>query len=422
VEMLLWVVLALFALFLLFATAEAASQLLSSSKVQLVLDGLREKAAVARALLPEESGALRSLLSYSRMLATAALAAALTVLTMQNAVVGIGIGVAALLLALVLPTLLAVGNPRAALRMLLPLVLPANIVLLPLTLPHRIFFRRYKNKIRHLNGNNEDEKEEAQQIKAYLEAAEEEGLFEPGEAEMVRLVVEFSDTVVREVMTPRVDMICVDRKATLHDFRFLAAEHKLSRFPVIDGIIDNVIGVAHIKSLLTVPSENHKTMTVVEIMTQPTFVPESKLVSSLLRDFQREKQQMAIIVDEYGGTAGLVTLEDIVEELVGEIEDEHEVEEESEIVEQTDGSLVVLGHVDVDEVEKLLGVPLDDEAYETVSGLVLSHLKRIPVPGEKFTARGVEFEIIEADEKSIIKLRLSKTAAVGGKEEPAEDA
>ena len=416
-ETLLWSALALFVVLMLFATAEAASQLLSTPKVQLALDTKRQRSAVSRRLLPAESGALRSTLSYGRMLSVAALAAMIAIIAIRDLGIGLALGSVALLVAFFFPTLLAVANPKLTLSLLLPIVMLANVILLPLTLPRRRLFRRYKKSIRR-RADAENEEEEAQQIEAYLDAAEQDGLFEPSEAEMVRLVVDFTDTTVREVMTPRVDMVCIDKRATLQAFRELAAEHKLSRFPVIDDIIDNLVGIAHIKSLLGLPTDELGERTVVEIMTEPMFVPESKRVSALLRDFQRAKQQMSIVVDEYGGIAGLVTLEDIVEELVGEIEDEHELEEESEIVEQPDGSLVVMGHVDVDEVEKLLGVPLDDEAFETVSGLALDFLKRIPVPGEKFTTRGVDFEVLEADEKSIVKMRLARTSG----KEPDQDA
>jgi len=409
VDILIWLIIGLFVLFLLFATAEAASQLLNTPRLQLILDTYRQRSAIAAKLLPQESGALRSSLSYGRMICVAAVAVAVTILFCRQAVLGAAFGLGALVLGFYLPTLLAAISPRLVLAMLLLLVRFGYILLLPLTWPRRALFKRYKSKLRLRNGEAENEEEEAQQIEAYLDAAQEDGLFEPSEAKMVRMVVEFGDTIVREVMTPRVDMICIDRRATIRDLIKLAAEHKFSRFPVIDEIIDNVVGIAHIKSLLELSEKQYDTMTVSEIISAPSFVPETKRVSSLLRDFQRDKQQMAIVVDEYGGTAGLITLEDILEELVGEIEDEHEPEEEvAEIVEEPDGSLTVLGYVDVDEVEEILGVSLDDEAYETVSGLALNHLKHIPVPGEKFTSRGVEFEILEADEKSILKLRIAR--------------
>jgi len=398
---------ATFALFLLFATAEAASQLLSKIKVQRILEAKRRVSALNRGLLPERAGRLRSSLTYGRMLCVAAMAFALWTLIGQPLPVFLAAAAAAVLGSIYLPTLLAAQNPQRALGLLLPVVRFGNIVLLPLVWPRNVLFERFRSKRRQRGG--EPEEEEAGQIEAYLDAAKEEGLFEPDQAEMVRQLVDFGDTVVREVMTPRVDMVCVERGATLEKLTRLAAEQKFSRFPVIDVKIDNVVGIAHIKDLLGSVGGDSGKKSAADIMAPPFFVPETKRVSSLLRDFQSNKLQMAIVVDEYGGTAGLITLEDILEEIVGEIEDEHETEEEDEILSDSDGSLVVAGSVDVDEVEELLGARLDDEAYETVSGLALSHLKRIPLVGEKFVTGGVEFEILDADEKSILRLRLRKT-------------
>ena len=402
---------ATFALFLLFATAEAASQLLSKITVQRILEAKRRVSALNRVLLPERAGRLRAALTYGRMLCVAAMAFALWTLIGQPLPVFIAAAAAVVLGSIYLPTLLASRNPQRALDLLLPVVRFGNIVLLPLVWPRNVLFERFRARRRQRGGGggDEPEEEEAGQIEAYLDAAKEDGLFEPDQAEMVRQLADFGDTVVREVMTPRVDMVCVERGATLEELTRLAAEHKFSRFPVIDVKIDNVVGIAHIKALLGSVGGESGEKSAADIMAPPFFVPETKRVSSLLRDFQSNKLQMAIVVDEYGGTAGLITLEDILEEIVGEIEDEHETEEEDEILSDSDGSLVVAGSVDVNEVEELLGARLDDEAYETVSGLALSHLKRIPRVGEKFVTGGVEFEILDADEKSILRLRLRKT-------------
>jgi CBS domain containing-hemolysin-like protein len=273
-----------------------------------------------------------------------------------------------------------------------------------------MFFNSYRARARR-SSNGEEDHEGTQELEAYIDEAEEEGLFEPDEAEMVRQVVEFSDTVVREIMTPRVNMECIEIGMSLREFTTRAAQEKFSRYPVIEGKIDNVVGIAHIKSLLAFGADTLDEKGVAELMTPPHFVPESKKVSSLLRDLQANKVQMAIVVDEYGGTAGLITLEDILEEIVGEIEDEHDdTEEELEIRRNQDGSLNVSGTVDVSEVEKFLDVELDDKSYETVSGLALSHLKHIPKVGEKFVTKGgVEVEIIDADERNVFEVRLSKT-------------
>lgn len=404
----LWLVLLILLIFLVNATAEAASQLLKRFKLQMLLDSYRQRSGIARLLLPQDSAAMLAILSCGRSFSIAALVLAIIALTAQPLEVWLGTTIAATLVALYLPSLLAMANPAGVLNLLLPVTMIINIVLLPLTWPLRILLRRTREKMR-LRGADLEEEEEAQHIAAYLDTGQEEGLLEPGEAELVRQVVEFGETVVKEVMTPRVDMVCIDRSDTLQAFLQLAAEHKFSRFPVVEGMIDNVVGIAHIKSVLGYTTDQLNSSVVAEVMSPPAFVPESKYVHALLRDFQQNNQQMAIVVDEYGGTAGLITLEDILEEIVGEIEDEHYTDdEENDISEESDGSIIVAGYVDVDEVEELLGAQLDDEAFETVSGMALSHLKHFPKVGETFTTRGVEVEVLEADEKSILKLRMKK--------------
>lgn len=413
-DSLLWLIAGLFAALFLYSSAEAASQLLSALKLQLMLDSLRDRSSLAKKLLPRKSGALRSVLSYGRLLCLAGMAIALGILASgEQYWLAIPICIVAIVGAIYLPTILAAGNPQRIIKILLPLIQLGNLVLLPLTWPQRALFDRHKGKKRKKGGAKGNE-EEAHEIEAYLDAAREEGLFKPDEEELVRQVAEFGDTVVREVMSPRVDMVCVENKSNLEQFAQLASQHKFSRLPVIEGIIDKVVGIAHIKALLDYPVSELDKIRVSEIMSPPYFVPESKRVSSLLRDIQARKQHMAIVVDEYGGTAGLITLEDIIEEIVGEIEDEHDEDlQEADIVKQTDGSLVVAGSVDVDEVEELLKIELDDEKYETVSGLALNYLKRIPKAGEAFETRGILVEILEADEKSIIKLRISKSDTQG---------
>jgi putative hemolysin len=408
VEFFFWLTIGCFVICLIFATAETASHLLSAIKVQRMLDGMRDRSRLGKRLLPKRAGALRATLAHGRLLCLAGAAMGVAYLFTQiDLLPAAAIGLAGLASILYLPMIIALADPNLVLRTLLPVARLFNIVLLPLTWPQRFLFARYKS--RKLAREEDEDEEDEQDIEAYLEAAREEGLFKPDEEELVRQVAEFGDTVVREVMTPRVDMICVSKEATLDEFIRLAAEHKFSRLPVIDTIVDNVVGIAHVKALLAIPINEMEGRLVGEIISPPFFVPESKRVSSLLRDFQATKQHMAIVVDEYGGTAGLVTLEDILEELVGEIEDEHDEDEaEKEIVREADGSLVVVGSVDVDEVGELLGVDLDDERYETVSGLALNYLKRIPKAGETFETRGIRVEILEADEKTILKLRLRK--------------
>lgn len=405
----LWTVIILFAVYIVLAIAEAAIQVLAKHKAQLLLESLREKSSSNRIMLPESVSSLRSLLSLGKQLALISFAIFIATLSQRPLQEWLPYAIAGGILAFYLPMLVATRNPKGTLKILLPITRYFNIFLLLAAFPRDYFFNRYRAKARK-QATSEENVEDAQQLEAYIDEAEEEGLFEPDEAEMVRQVVDFSDTVVKEVMTPRINMQCIDKTTSISEFAAIAADLKFSRYPVIEGKIDEVIGIIHIKSILDFSEEEKTRSTIEEIVNPPLYVPESKKVSSLLRDFQANKQQMAIVVDEYGGTAGIITLEDILEEIVGEIEDEHEVEEDQEIIENPDGSLSVSGNVDVTEIEKILDVELDDKSYETVSGLALSHLKHIPKPGEEFvTAGGIKVEIIDANERSIDKVKISKT-------------
>ena len=403
-----WTLVSFILSFIIFAIAESASNLLNKHKLQVVLDSKREKSSLNRLLLPETVGILRSNLQFGKLFFL--LCAMTTYLLIAKVVLleAIIYGAAAVIISLYIPIFLTFQSPRRMISILLPVIKFLNIIVIPLDMPRNMIFSYVRARARKLSNGAEDHDE--QQLEAYLGEGEEEGLFEPGEAEMVRQVVEFGETVVKEVMTPRVGIEFVEKSMNLSDFSKFASEIKFSRYPVIDGKIDNVVGTVHIKDLLGLAPDSLETTMVKDISSEPYFVPESKRVNSLLRDFQDNKQQMAVVVDEYGGTAGIITLEDILEELVGEIEDEHDKEDNSDVIlESNDGSLIVAGSVDVTEIEKIMDVELDDEAYETISGLALNHLKHIPEKGEEFiTEGGVKVEILDASERSINKIKLTK--------------
>jgi putative hemolysin len=374
-----------------------------------LLETIRQS-SLSSILLPQTAGTLRANLILGKTISLLSLAVAIALLPDSFGIVQITLAVSILPMIFYLPMIIACTNPRTILNAFLPLLRFFNLLLAPLNWPRNVVFRHFRAEARK-SGKQDSEEEEAQEVEAYIDEAEEEGIFEPDEAALVRQVIEFGDTVVKEIMTPRVKMEFVEKNLTINEFHELVADLKYSRFPVYEDKIDNVLGVVHIKSSIGRKGEFDGDSGIQDIMGQPYFVPESKKVSSLLRDFQAQKQQLAIVVDEYGGTAGLITLEDVLEEIVGDIEDEHDIEEnqQGDIVETPDGALIVSGNVDVSEIEKILDVDLDDVSFETISGLALNHLKYIPKPGEMFTTdTGVIVEIIEANEKTISRLKLSK--------------
>ena len=225
--------------------------------------------------------------------------------------------------------------------------------------------------------------------------------------ELLQSIVDFTETVVREVMTPRPDVIAIHADATLTDLRTLFREEQYSRIPVYRKDLDNIIGIVFVKDLVALPPGTEPPLTT--LMRAAHMVPESKRVSELLKEMQRRQLQMAIVVDEYGGTAGLVTVEDLLEEIVGEIRDEYDVESET-VVDEGEGAFVFSGKVSVDEVMDRLGVEIEREGFETLGGYLLSHLGRMPYVGETFEIDDLAVEVLEVERRRITKVRIRRRA------------
>lgn len=307
---------------------------------------------------------------------------------------------------LLLPRLFSFISPGVYLTVFLPLLRFSYLLLYPITQLLSFVGEAASNR-----GKREvtEEAEEAarEEIKAYIDVGEEKGYFEKDEGKLIKSAVEFGDTMVREVMTPRVDMVCIKKEATVGDLKRLLKEKKYSRIPVYSSQIDNIVGIISAKEVFDYLGEEADDTPLIPLMRPPYFVPETKEVGDLLRELQIGKRHIAIVVDEYGGTAGLVTIEDILEEIVGEIWDEYDQEAEL-IVREGDGVVIAIGKTDVDEVSQVLGVDLREEGFETISGLVFNTLGRIPKSGESFEHRGVRIDILEADQRRIRKVRVTR--------------
>lgn len=235
------------------------------------------------------------------------------------------------------------------------------------------------------------------------------GTASPDEHRLIQSVVDFGDRLVREVMTPRPDIVGIEADETIEDLRRLFREQEYSRIPVYRDNLDNIVGFVFIKDLLKLDAAAVGAQPVTSIMRQPYLVPETKRVPELLREFQRQQVQCAIVVDEYGGTAGLVTAEDLLEEIVGEIRDEYDVESDP-IVEEADGTFVFSGKVNFDEFCERLGVQIEGEGFETVGGYLLTKVGRVPGVGEKFVLDGLDLEAIEVERRRIKRVRARKVA------------
>ncbi len=239
---------------------------------------------------------------------------------------------------------------------------------------------------------------------------------------LLKSVMDFGETQVREVMTPRPDIVAIRADATLEELRRLVQEQEYSRLPVFTDNIDNIVGVIVVKDLFQLPEQPAADRQVRDFMRAAAFVPETNRVADVLREFQQKRVQAAIVVDEYGGTAGLVTVEDVVEELVGEIRDEYDVEVEP-IVNEADGAWVFSAKVAIDDMTERLGVTIDGDGFETVGGFVLSRVGRVPAVGERFTTDGLEVEVLEAERRRIHRVRVKPALDTrsGGPAGPPED-
>jgi CBS domain containing-hemolysin-like protein len=245
----------------------------------------------------------------------------------------------------------------------------------------------------------------AEVVDALMDAGQEEGILEESDRDLIQSVVEFGDKTVNEVMTPRPEIIAVPATTTLQQFTELINKYPHSRIPVYEGDLDHIKGIVYAKDLLQLTDEEASTKIVADIMkTDVYFVPETKLGSDLLREMQRDNVRMAVAVDEYGGVSGLLTIEDLVEEIVGEIRDEHE---KAEIVKESDTSYVFNGNTDLDLIDKLLGVRPDEKDATTVAGLVSELAGHIPKPGEIFEENGLRFEVLESTERRVDRVRIS---------------
>jgi CBS domain containing-hemolysin-like protein len=242
-------------------------------------------------------------------------------------------------------------------------------------------------------------------VDALIEAGQEEGILEESDRDLIQSVVEFGNKTVREVMTPRPEIVAVPVNTTVAELTDLLEKYSYSRIPVFEGDLDHITGIVYAKDLLQVTDVEAATRTVRDLMrTDIYFVPETKLGSDLLREMQRDNARMAVVIDEYGGVAGLVTIEDLVEEIVGEIRDEHE---KSEIVKESDTSYIFNGNTDVDLLDKLLGVRPDEKQATTIAGLVSELAGHIPKAGEVFEEKGLRFEVLESTERRVDRVRVS---------------
>jgi len=301
------------------------------------------------------------------------------------------------------PRLLVLAAKPALMRMFLPAFPFVRVLASPVLVVSRRLIAREEQR----EEQEEDREASEEEIETFIDEATEEGIIDEDEDELLRSVVEFGDRVVREVMTPREAMVCIRREATIDNLKDLIIRDKYSRIPVYKDRLDNIDGIVMAKDLLEYADEKHKALPIEALIRSVAFVPESMPLTDLLRELQKVKQKMAIVVDEHGGVSGLVTMEDVVEEIVGEIQDEYDTEE-AQITQNAPLDFTVSGTTEVEELEELFDAELAEDDFVTIGGLITRNLGRLPHKGETLTVEGLLIEILDVDEKKVKKLRIRK--------------
>ncbi len=247
-----------------------------------------------------------------------------------------------------------------------------------------------------------------EEIQSLIDEGEQEGVINQEEHAMLDAVLDLGDTKVREVLVPRTEMIALEKDSSLESALETIIEAGHSRIPVYDGDIDNIVGILYAKDLLKSWGCTSEEIDLLSKIRKAFFVPESKAVNELLKEFKTKRVHMAIVVDEYGGTSGLITIEDILEEIVGEIQDEYDLEEMVSCRKLDDGSIMFDARYPIDDFEEETGVVLEKGDYDTLGGFVIRFLGHVPVIGEQFTFSTVEFVVEDADARRVSKIRVRK--------------
>lgn len=251
-----------------------------------------------------------------------------------------------------------------------------------------------------------------EEINDFIDASEEEGLVNEEESEMLRSIFSLRATIVREIMVPRTEMACVKVEASVHELLETILDCGHSRIPVYEETVDNIIGLLYAKDLLKHWGSPEETVSVRSIMRPPYFIPESKNLEELLQEFKRKRIHLAIVIDEYGGTSGLITIEDLLEQIVGDIQDEYD-SEESLLFVNPDGSVTADGRLPVEELEEHFDISIECDKFDSVGGLVFYLTGKIPAVGDSIEGGGLQIKILEADLRRIKKVTVSRLNSNG---------
>ncbi len=273
--------------------------------------------------------------------------------------------------------------------------------------PLTLFFKKTYSKNNSKNGEELKESVSEKEIDLFFEESKKQGVFEDEDKELLESVIEFGNTLVKEIMTPRVNMIYVNKNVSIKELIHTIRQTKKSRYPVVSDRIDNIDGIILSKDVFDYWIDSKKEFNIKDLLRKPFFVPETMRILELLKEMQKDKQKFAIVVDEFGGVSGVVTMEDIVEEIVGEIKDEYD--EDSQQIVKVKDYYVVKGDTDIFELEDFLNIKTDEEEdFQTIAGLLSYRAGKIPKVGDKIEFMGYVFEILETKRNRILKVKIKK--------------
>ena len=321
-----------------------------------------------------------------------------------------------------LPRLLTLNEPEKKLALLLRIFDPVFRILRSITMPLFKVLGLFKRLHEEIDETGKPENDEAtgEEIQAYLEIGENEGILQEEDSKLIQSVVEFGNTLVREVMTPRTKIVACEDSATIVELREMMVRYRHSRIPIYHGDMDHIIGIAYIRQLMAEYAKGRETDSISSLVNPALFVPETKPVSKLLKELQERGDHAAIVIDEYGGVAGLVTIEDLVEEIVGEIRDEDEAKI-SKVIEEGPRSYVMRGSTEISRLEEIADRSFENLNCATVAGLVMEYLGRVPARGESFDLDGLKIQVLDADRKRVHWIRIQLPAILSETPQSAQD-
>ena len=311
-----------------------------------------------------------------------------------------------LVLVLLVIPIMATRHPEQALLRLVPLLSRCYPFMAWISRPMASLLKPFGRASANGEDTGSQEEESTEgEFEAYVDVGEEEGIIEGREGDLILSALEFGNTRVREIMTPRTQVVAASQTTTVSEMRDLIISRKHSRIPVYRKGLDDIVGVVYVRNLLSWLNAESGDAPVTGLMTPPLFVPETKMVADLFREMQGSAEHIAIVMNEYGAVSGLVSIEDLVEEIVGEIRDEDELQLE-DLISEGEGSYIVRGAAEIENLEKATGLSLGGAHFTTVSGVVVSRMGRVPHPGETTDINGIRVEVLTADERKINTLRI----------------